>query len=98
MLQVPAVQVKVKDNLGSLSDVACLSGETAEGAELKDETRGIRVKLGRTAKDRRERGNEESVRGIRWRMRSGSMLELRSFQLRLKARLLVHASNRNQES
>jgi hypothetical protein len=71
-----------------------------EGAELKAETGGIRVKFGRIAKDRRERGNEASVRGIRWRMRSGSMAdakELRGFQLRLKARLisLVHASNQS---
>jgi hypothetical protein len=52
-----------------------LSGVATEGAELKGERRGIRVKLGRIAKDRRERGNEESVRGIRWRTRSGSMAD-----------------------
>lgn len=67
-------------------------GVATEGAELKAETGGMRVELGRIAKDRRERGNEESVRGIRWRMRSGSMAdakELRGFQLRLKARLIA---------
>ena len=73
MLQLPAVQVKVSDNLGSLSDVAALSGVATEGAELKAETGGIRVKFGRKAKDRRDRDTEESVRGIRWMMRSGSM-------------------------
>lgn len=76
MLQLPAVQVKVSDNLGSFSDVAAwLSRVATEGAELKAETGGIRIKLGRNAKDRRERGNDESVRGIRWRMRSGSIEE-----------------------
>jgi hypothetical protein len=77
-----------------------LSGVATEGAELKAEIGGIRVELGRIAKDSRERDNEESVRGIRLRTRSGSMAdakELRGFQLRLKARL-VHASNSNQEA
>ena len=61
--------------------------------------------MNRIAKDRRERGNVESVRGTRWnrklrRMRSDSMASSKNavFQLRLKARLIsfVHASNRNQ--
>lgn len=83
MVQVPAVQVNVRDNLGSSLDIAaCLSEVAREGAELKAETGGARVELCRAAKDRWDRGDEERMRGTRWnrkmrRLRRGSMADLK---------------------
>jgi hypothetical protein len=58
---VPAVHVKVKDNLGSSrSDLAACASEVGiEGTEPKAESGGTRVELCRTVEDRRDSGNEE---------------------------------------
>ena len=64
MEQFPAVHVKVKDSLGS--STSDLDAELAvEGVEPRAETGGTRIELCRTAKDRRDRGNEEVARGGR---------------------------------